>query len=84
MTLIGRKNYSYSNGRNLQHDTFWLIFCIHTFFVKNSGCLGLTEGTVNGGKDSEKNSDDYTIFEQRDTSEQGKGWHQAFPQQLLV
>ena len=40
--LIGG-NYSYSNGRNLQYDTFWQIFCIHTFFVRNSGCLGLTE-----------------------------------------
>ena len=42
--LIGG-NYSYSNGRNLQYDTFWQIFCIHTFFVRNSGCPGLTEST---------------------------------------
>ena len=43
--LIG-ENYSYSKGRNLQYNTFWMIFCIQTFFVRNSGCLGLTEGWI--------------------------------------
>ena len=33
---------SYLNGMKLQPDTFWQIFCFHTFFVRNSGCLGLT------------------------------------------